>query len=499
MDSNFTGKRRGGQNLKGESLKLIIIEDEEAHFLLMERAIRKEFPNASIYHYSDAGAFFEQLKEIHPSAVIVDYLIPGMNGLELLERLNQEENSIPVIMITGQGDERIAVQAMKSGAWDYLVKTADFFSLLPNSIERVVRERKLRDSLRAIERWFQDLAENTFNWIWEIDPQGRFLYSNAVVEKILGYPPGEIIGRHFHDFFPEEIRQVQESTFFESIAHGKSITAFEKQLVRRDGRQVIVETNGVPVFDALGKVIAYRGIARDITERKLTEEALRKSEQELRYLSSRLLSAQEDERKRIAREIHDSLGSSLSAIKISLLNIQRELEKKTPLGHSLDIPIAWTQNAIEEARRIMADLRPSMLDDLGLLATLEWLFRQNRAAYPRMHIETDIGLDEAGVPEDLKIVIFRIVQESLNNIAKYSEAEFVEFSLSKTPGKIRLVIEDNGKGFDLEAALNDRRCTRTGLGLSSMRERAELSGGCFEINSKLGAGTTIRVIWPCRT
>lgn len=234
-----------------------------------------------------------------------------------------------------------------------------------------------------------------------------------------------------------------------------------------------------------------------IAERERAESSLRESETELRFLSSRLLSAQEDERKRIAGEIHDSLGSTLSAIKMSLENIRDQLDQESKLVHSLAMPIGWTQHAMEEARRIMADLRPSVLDDIGLLPTLNWLFKQYRSAHPSIQVAMAIGIEEHDIPEPLKIVIFRIIQEALHNIGKHSQAEFTDFSLVRQNRAIELTIEDNGVGFDLNAVFAEKN-TRMGLGLTSMRERAELSGGKFSIRSAPGKGTRIHAVWPIK-
>ena len=143
-----------------ESMQLVIIEDQEAHFELMKRAIAREFPSATIHHFTDAGTCLERLDDLNPDIIIADYLMPGMTGIEFLEALQRESRNIPVIMITGQGSESVAVQAMKLGASDYLVKSADFFRLLPGAVEKVVRERKLRDSLRESAR-LNDLLLNS--------------------------------------------------------------------------------------------------------------------------------------------------------------------------------------------------------------------------------------------------------------------------------------------------------------------------------------------------
>ena len=142
----------------------------------------------------------------------------------------------------------------------------------------------------------------------------------------------------------------------------------------------------------------------------------------------------------------------------------------------------------------MTDLRPSILDDLGLLAATGWLLRQQRTIHPSVYIEQDLAIEESDIPEPLKIVIFRIMQEAFQNISKYSQAEFVSLSIAKRDGAIELTIEDNGVGFDVQATLN-RQMERQGLGLTSMKERAELSSGSFRIESILGEGTVIRACW----
>ncbi len=152
------------------------------------------------------------------------------------------------------------------------------------------------------------------------------------------------------------------------------------------------------------------------------------------------------------------------------------------------------QRSIEETRNICMGLRPPMLDSVGLLATLEWLRGECTKLYPQCHIELETEVAEEQIPKNLKVNIFRIAQEALNNIAKHSKAEWVDISLSKNRGKIELVVSDDGVGMDLDLILQTR--TARSLGLTGMGERAELTGGSFSIESTPGAGTTIRACWP---
>ncbi|MEW6441423.1 MAG: PAS domain S-box protein [bacterium] len=223
------------------------------------------------------------------------------------------------------------------------------------------------------------------------------------------------------------------------------------------------------------------------------EEELRVSEARSRLLSSQLIRVQENERKRVAREIHDSIGQSLSAIKYRVEDVLLQ-RRKSKILERLRGVVPLCQQSVEEARRIQADLRPPVLDDLGIVAALNGFLRDFQGTYPRLRIDkrTDPALGD--LPEAIKIVLYRISQEALNNVAKHSGADRVELSLSKTNDEIELVIRDNGEGFNLEEVEMGEGAGR-GMGLAGMRERATLSGGALEIDSAEGSGTTVRATW----
>jgi signal transduction histidine kinase len=223
---------------------------------------------------------------------------------------------------------------------------------------------------------------------------------------------------------------------------------------------------------------------------------LTKANEALRNLSTRLLSAQEDERKRIAGELHDTIGSCMNAIKFKVETVRQQIGNTANVARdALNTVILVVQEGIEECRRIQQDLRPSILDDLGLLATLSWFCRRYQTIYSEIQIEQEICIEEGDVPLPLKTVIFRVTQEAMNNIAKYSKADLARLSLGKIGDRMELVIRDNGQGFNLEKVIS-QKSTKKGLGLSSMKERTELSGGSFAIESAEGKGTIIRASWP---
>jgi len=218
---------------------------------------------------------------------------------------------------------------------------------------------------------------------------------------------------------------------------------------------------------------------------------------ELRELSGKLLDVQEHERKRIAGELHDSIGQSLSAIKFGLENaiVKSSEGPANECGEVLKALIPVVQQASEELRQIHTDLRPPLLDDLGVLTTISWFCREFEKLHSPLKIEKRVDMEEKDVPEAIKIVIFRVLQEALNNVAKHAKTKGLCVSLMAMDGQIELVVEDNGQGFDVERVRSTKRLGR-GFGLTSMKERTELSGGIFALDSTLGVGTTIRASWP---
>lgn len=245
---------------------------------------------------------------------------------------------------------------------------------------------------------------------------------------------------------------------------------------------------------------ANAALQTEVVERRRVEDALRKSEREQHLLSSRLLTAQEEERKRIAMELHDSIGASLAAVKFSAENslAQMAADPDSPGRKAMEATVPMIQNAVDELRRIHTGIWPSILDDLGIVMAVSWFCRRFAETYPAIAIDKELALNESDVDPSLKIVIYRIVQEALNNVAKHSRADRVRLSLQKTAQQLALTIHDNGIGFAIAQGSGMDR-SRHGLGLSSMRERTRLSGGIFEIESTPGAGTTVRAIWNGRS
>ncbi|MBI4293082.1 MAG: sensor histidine kinase [Betaproteobacteria bacterium] len=238
-------------------------------------------------------------------------------------------------------------------------------------------------------------------------------------------------------------------------------------------------------------------LACDMRSWTSIEEARRITRNELLRLSAQHLTIQETERRRIAADLHDGIGQSLSLVKLSIdkaagLLMAGEPEKTAECLDRLKLKV---EDVGEELRQIAMNLRPATLDALGIIDTLSWYFREFEAACPNVAIEREVRVSEADVPKCLKTPIFRIFQEASANAIKHAGANRIKVALTKRRGILELTIEDNGRGFESAAAAANDDST-LGLGLQTMRERAELCCGIFELKTAPGKGTRVRVRWP---
>ncbi len=372
-------------------------------------------------------------------------------------------------------------------------RTAELAAANKELHQRIAECEFAQSALQESELKYSTLVEDALIGVY-IAQENKIAFANDKFAQIYGYPKQELIGMNSLNLVHPEDRAMVKDLRKRRLKGEKVPSEYEIRGLKKNGETIwVMRSYSLIHYD--GKP-AISGIVADMTIRRIAEDALRKSDKELRILSNQLLSAEEKERKRMARELHDGIGQSLSAIKFSVENSLRELNGRPDLSDlaSLEAVIPLTQKTIEEVRRIVQDLRPSILDDLGILATIAWFCREFQTVYSSIQIKTQLDITEDDIPLPLKTTIYRLLQEALNNVAKHSEADRVELSLRNGSGKITLTIMDNGRGFDLENTISLKPSQR-GFGLASMRERAQLSGGRFDIRSEIGEGTTIRVGW----
>jgi signal transduction histidine kinase len=267
------------------------------------------------------------------------------------------------------------------------------------------------------------------------------------------------------------------------------------RIIRADGAMRFLNSQARLYRDNQGRPQRMVGSVLDITDRKNIERELQESEQQLRRLTAELLIAQEAERKRIAGEVHDELGQSMTVLKLRLRTIEKQLlnDQIKLKGECLDL-LGYADGILKSVRRISRDLTPSILEDLGLSAAVRWLvdnFKENLD----MNITLQAVPVDSLVPKDLQINIYRILQECLTNSGKHAEAQNITVSIQQQQDAMLFTVEDDGRGFDLEQLFSETSPAR-GLGFTTMRERALLLNGKIDISSFPGKGTRITLQIP---
>jgi signal transduction histidine kinase len=272
-------------------------------------------------------------------------------------------------------------------------------------------------------------------------------------------------------------------------------TTYESEVLTRDGRSVAVEVSSHLIFES-GVPVAVQGAVRDISGRKAAEEKLKAYSEQLRALSARLQSAREQEGTRIAREIHDELGSALTSLKWDLEEMDKMMSaagdqpELAALRGKLHAPMKLADTAIRAIRRIASELRPSILDDLGLVPAIEWQAQQFQER-TGIICDCDCFLEKVELSEEQATAVFRILQEALTNVLRHAQATRVQIKINIENGHFALSVSDNGKGIT-----ESEKSEQQSLGILGMRERAHLISGEIDINSVLEQGTVILVQVP---
>jgi len=480
------------------AIQILLIEDNQEDRDLLALHLRESALPFELSCVANQSTLAHALAQKRWDIVISDHRLPGFSSREALAMVRGLDPAPPFILVSGHIGEAAAVEALVEGAVDFVKK--DSLSRLASVIRRVLLATELRDSVRATELALR-ASEKRFRTLTELSPAGIYLtnarqecvYVNEQWCAITALSAKAALGRDWRGCLQidsDDAAHQSTSIFAEDPERPLS---FESRITRAEHGEVWVIGQMLPQFDSDQNLIGHVGVITDITERKHSELQLVESEKRLRELSSHMVQIEENQRAMIAREIHDEIGSSLTAIKIDLAWLKDELGQQFDARPELQTKLQdlekLTDTTAAVSRRLIKALRPSILDH-GIVPAIQWqLLEFERRFRVRCHFEPP--KDEPQLTEEQSVAVFRILQEALNNVAKHSGATQVEVTLFKRIRELTLEIRDNGRG--LKGGKAERRGS---FGVIGMRERIASLGGWLEIGGAEGQGVSIMIGIP---
>jgi two-component system sensor histidine kinase UhpB len=535
------------------ALKILLVEDSEVDARLQSRALERSGLAFEARRVQTEAAFLQQLAEYGPDIIVSDYSIPGFGGMRALEIVRERAPDLPFVFVSGAMGEDTAVDMLKRGATDYVLKThlSRLASALTRAIEEVEAKRAGREAeLRILhlanlyaalseanaalaraqsrDQLFQDMCRIAvtrggfnFAWVGISNQQSGVLvpvahYGSAhgfldgldmplEADKSGGRQPATSAARGGRAYvcndtlqdprlavWHERMRKysIRSAASVPLLLEGKSIGSLSLYASETDH----FDDERMQLLNALAGDIAFAlDRFEQETRRRQAQAEIQEARQQLQALSTRLLEVQEEERRDIARELHDEIGQSLTLVKIKL---QMALHRGGNDRGLTEECVEITSQTLEQVRTMSLNLRPPALDDLGLAAALQWALDRQRGA-SGWEIEFAVDPFPGRLAMETETACFRIVQEALTNAARHAKAKNIAVHLRIKNERLELSIQDDGCGFDQEA-VRRRPADRSSLGLISMKERAALAGGSFEIESVIGGGTRVLAVFPLR-
>jgi PAS domain S-box-containing protein len=499
--------------------KILAIDDNEINLVLLNQIFKLYYPDFLFLQATSGKEGIEVAVTEIPEIILLDILMPEMNGYEVCAYLKKETATchIPILMISALGQNPIErTKGLNAGADAFISKPFSQDELRAQ-IDVVLRIKKAEDLLRkrneslevlikdqttkylqSEERYLQ-ISEHALEFYWEVDSKGIFTYVSPVIEKILGEKPDRIVGeKSYISLFQLHFGRTKKSTIEESFLNQSSFNDCEIELkIKRE--TIWLSASGFSTFDKKGKFYGFRGVCYDITKRKEAEIALKKSlkkiknyQKKLKYLNTELTLVEERERRRIAENLHDSLGQTLSLAYIKLSAIMNE-NFPPRVQKTINEISELLNNAISESRTLTYDLSPPILYELGLIPAFKWKLEQIEMKH---EIQTTLHGEnqKIGIRKEFNIFLYRIVAELLNNVLKHAQANSVELEVKKEKKYYYISVRDNGIGF--KKNLDKKAKLDGGFGLMSINERLDNIKGRLEIKSVMGEGTNATVIIP---
>ncbi|MBX9896129.1 MAG: response regulator [Nitrosomonas sp.] len=471
--------------MTNSQIHILLIEDNETDAILVQSDLQQAMGDqVSVVHAERLSSALQFIQEQSFDLILSDLTLPDSDGIETINRLRKQATSIPIAVLSFRDDEKLAIKSIKAGAQDYLVKGSLTEGVLARVIRYSIERKRIEEGVRKAQQRFQTIFEKAPLGIALINLQtGNYYDVNPRYAAITGRSVNDLLkGNQSDILYPEDVPSYHKD--IELFINQRSQDCkIEKRILRPDKAVIWIEMSIVPFEIIANNEISYLCMIEDITERKRMIE-------NLRHLTAHLQDVREEERTRIGREIHDVLGGTLTVLKMDLDWLSKKITAD-PMHERIESLYQLTGEAIETARRVSVNLRPNVLDNLGLYGAIEWLIREFEQ---RTNIQCNLESMVANLScfnKSYETSIFRIIQEIFINITRHAQASRVDIELAEESGEAVITIRDNGVGITEFQILNPES-----FGIIGMNERAQQLGGKINIMGSPSEGSVVTLRLP---
>lgn len=466
-------------------VNILVIEDNEIHLYLLKQYLTMSSLNIS--NISNAGSVEEALSVLEtekPDIIFLDLFLPDCEGLDSYKLIEQKIKSAAIVVISSLSDMNTTLEALALGAEDYLVKGEFDDRILDKTVRYSIERKKSELRLQASEVKYKQIFYNNPSPMYTYDLETlQILECNQAAINTYQYSKEEFTKLSILDLRPEERRGLPVIPYTETSTQVKLEGIFPHQ--KKDGTIMMVEVSFYHI-EMNEKTVRQVQIT-DVTEKVELQKALAaQQEEKQRSITAATITAQETERAELGRELHDNINQILVT---ALLFLDNSIVTQKIDFERLKFVKQIISESIKEIRKLTKGLVPPALDNVGLVQAMQGLL-SNLRTLDKLAINANFDeFDEDDISEDLKLMVYRIAQEQLNNIVKHADAQSVQITLATTNEGLKLIVKDDGKGYDLASA-------RSGVGLQNIGTRAALHHGHVYMNTSIGNGFELKVIFP---
>ncbi len=479
-----------------KELRILILDDVPTDADLMAFELAEAGMSLTSKYASDKESFLRSLEDDRPDIILSDYSLPSFDGLSALKIAKERHPDIPFIFVSGALDWEAAIELLKQGATDYVLK--DRLHRLPPTVSRALQEvaerkerKRAEEALKDSEMRYRTIFENTGTATIIIEEDLTIALANRQFGELTGFSRSDVEGKkNWGDFVhPDDPGKTSGFSLKDGLPAEMPMSGCEFQMLNRHGDTLHVIVNIASIPSTTKKVLSIL----DITKRLEAERKILVNNEMLRTLSAELVMTEERERRRIAIDLHDNIGQTLALTKIKL-NALMEQESLPGITEPILEILEMVDQSIQQTRSLTRELSPSVLYELGLVEALQWLGEQIFDQHG-LQILLKYDLKARKIDRDVQIFLYRSIRELLLNIVKHAETKEAHVTLQKSGENIIVTVRDGGIGFDI-ASIDQIFKKSGGFGLLSIRERLNYIGGRLEIETRKGWGTRVEMVVP---